>query len=364
MKLLKSFLSRFRFFQNSTYNQQNQGPLAYLRSKIQAISFIPGRQNANFRLIAPSNEEKLGLPQNNNNQNIPQIGSFIHLSSLSQMNSTSIQNQDFHNFKSTLEKTNYQLLFKGAPPLNLKVLEKWSDLPIVASVKNLLTKSFGENLSPLEKVVLPSILSGENHVIQHLADRATNMMFLIPAIMFLLQIDPVEEEQNQIKVLILAKDEQSVQSVNEDITQLKSIFSQGYNLHHLQQQVVVDTPKNILSQLKENKINLKFVKYFVVNDLTAMYEQGYESDIIAVNSYTSAEKQTVIVSEKLRNDYLVIDNLMANFKFYIYVLTQYAQVVLEDYAFKASLWTILMLLLIICYLTYKIQSNPDKKKEK
>ncbi|KAL4426193.1 hypothetical protein ABPG74_002958 [Tetrahymena malaccensis] len=361
MKLFKSFLSRFRFFRNSAQNQ-NVGPLAYLKSKIQALSFIPGRQNANFRLIAPTNEEKLGLPENTG-QNTPQIGSFIHLSSISQMNSTSIQSQDFQNFKSTLEKTNYQLLFKGAPPLNLKVLEKWSDLPIVASVKSLLTKTFGENLSPLEKVVLPSILSGENHVIQHLADRTTNMMFLIPAIMFLLQIDPVEE-QNQIKVLILAKDEKSVQSVNEDITQLKSIFSQGYSLNHLQQQVVVDTPKNILSQLKENKINLKFVKYFVVNDLTAMYEQGYESDIIAVNSYTSSEKQTVIVSEKLRNDYLVIDNLMANFKFYIYVLTQYAQVVLEDYAFKASLWTIIMLLLIICYLTYKIQSNPDKKKQK
>lgn len=88
---------------------------------------------------------------------------------------------------------------------------------------------------------------------------------------------------------------------------------------------------------------------------------GYAEDIVAVNSFVNEDKQTVIVSEKLRNDYLVIDSLMANFKIYIYVLSQYAQVVLEDYALKASLWTIILLMAVISYLTYKLNSNKEKK---
>ena len=56
-------------------------------------------------------------------------------------------------------------------------------------IKNSLTKLLGDLLTPLQKICFPSILSGENHVIQHETDETARMLFLIPAFMKLLQID-------------------------------------------------------------------------------------------------------------------------------------------------------------------------------
>ena len=57
---------------------------------------------------------------------------------------------------------------------------------MLAPVKNSLSKFLGDLLTPLQKVCFPSILGGEDHVIQHDADEAARMLFLIPAFMQLL----------------------------------------------------------------------------------------------------------------------------------------------------------------------------------
>jgi hypothetical protein len=85
-----------------------------------------------------------------------------------------------------LKDCNYELLFKGEAPANLKVVNSWSDIPMLAPVKNSLSKFLGDLLTPLQKVCFPSILGGEDHVIQHDADEAARMLFLIPAFMQLL----------------------------------------------------------------------------------------------------------------------------------------------------------------------------------
>jgi len=88
-----------------------------------------------------------------------------------------------------LKDCNYELLFKGTAPIQLKIVNSWSDIPLLTPIKNSLSKFLGELLSPLQKICFPSILSGEDHVIQHETDETARMLFLIPAFMQLLQID-------------------------------------------------------------------------------------------------------------------------------------------------------------------------------
>lgn len=86
---------------------------------------------------------------------------------------------------------------------------------------------------------------------------------------------------------------------------------------------------------------------------------GFADDIVAVNSFVAADKQMVIVSKQLRNDSLVIDQLMNNFRFYIFVLSQYAQAIIEDYSMKASRWIILALLATVAYLALKLNNQKE-----
>lgn len=105
------------------------------------------------------------------------------------------------------------------------------------------------------------------------------------------------------------------------------------------------------------------MKILVVNDMAAMEDLGYAQDIVAVNEMIGTEKQVIVITEQVRSNSLVMDQMMTNFKFYAFVLTQYATAILKEYALKASMWTILLLIGAVVYLSTQINKQKQESQQ-
>lgn len=90
--------------------------------------------------------------------------------------------------------------------------------------------------------------------------------------------------------------------------QLQGVFKEGFSgAASLQKSIVIDTPKNLLENLRSKKISADEVKILVVNDMAAMEDLGYAKDIVAVNEMIGTGKQVIVITEEVRSNSLVMD---------------------------------------------------------
>ena len=162
----------------------------------------------------------------------------------------------------------------------------------------------------IQKLAIPIILEGADVVGTAQTGTGKTAAFALPVIQKLFLDAPYEQPKpSSPRVLVLsptrelaAQTAQAFEKFSE-FTPIETLLIQGGvsmnpQIDALESgvDVVVATPGRLLDHIRQRNINLKFVRYLVLDEVDRMFDMGFIEDVSNIIRYCSAERQTLFFS--------------------------------------------------------------------
>lgn len=182
-------------------------------------------------------------------------------------------------------------------------IASFQDLPVSKQVYKAIADLGWQSPTPIQTLVLPPLLNGEDVVGMAQTGSGKTAAFAIPLIE---QIDPSDKG---VQALVLVPTRELAAQVVTDIAALSRYkplrtallcggVSMGPQLNALRNraQVIVGTPGRILDHLRRETLHLDSVRYLVLDEADRMLDMGFAPDVQRILSHTPKDRQTALLS--------------------------------------------------------------------
>ncbi|MDO9576735.1 MAG: DEAD/DEAH box helicase [Candidatus Cloacimonadales bacterium] len=183
-------------------------------------------------------------------------------------------------------------------------LEKFAELGLSEQSLLAISHKGFEEPTPIQKLTIPLLLKNEKDIVgQAQTGTGKTAAFGLPI------MDKLEENTGKVQVLILAPTRELAVQVAEEMNSFRGGRSIGIlpiyggqayeqQLRRLKQgvEVVVGTPGRVIDHLNRGTLNLKNIKFMVLDEADEMLNMGFIEDIELILSKTPEEKRVLLFS--------------------------------------------------------------------
>ena len=195
------------------------------------------------------------------------------------------------------------------------------DLNLIEPIKKALKSEGYTKLTPIQEMAIPHLLKGHDLLGCAQTGTGKTAAFAIPILQGLSYEQRATQERPQIKALIVAPTRElsiqigeSFKSYGANLSLRTLVIYGGVSKNPQTKElargidILVATPGRLLDLIKQKFINLKQVKYFVLDEADMMMDMGMIVDVRKIITYLPKERQTMCFSatmpteiEKLTN---------------------------------------------------------------
>jgi ATP-dependent RNA helicase DeaD len=187
-------------------------------------------------------------------------------------------------------------------PHELSEESSFSSLGLNSSLLEILEKEGFKTPSPIQKEVIPLILSGVDLIGQAQTGTGKTAAFGLPALHLL-------KNPGKVEVLVITPTRELASQVSEELfrfgkqnrTKIATIYG-GKSFHQQIEaikkgaQIVVATPGRLLDLLESKKLGAFQPSMVIVDEADEMLDMGFLEDIQAIFDYLPEERQTLLFS--------------------------------------------------------------------
>ena len=179
----------------------------------------------------------------------------------------------------------------------------FSALPIRPATINALQRLGIVEPTPIQHATLPLLLNGRDVIGQARTGSGKTIAFLIPAIE---QIDPTKRH---VQVLVLTPTRELAVQIDQVLTDMTPdgairstlVFggrAAGPQISSLRRgsQIVIGTPGRVLDLINRGDLNLKQVRFLVLDEADEMLDRGFAPDVERILGHTPRTRQTALFS--------------------------------------------------------------------
>lgn len=183
-------------------------------------------------------------------------------------------------------------------------MQKFKDLGLNASIVDALAQKGFETPTPIQEQVIPLLLAGKGNVVgQAQTGTGKTAAFGLPI------VQNLKEKKGHVQALILTPTRELALQVANEIVSFKGdkklFVTTVYGGQSIDRQIrdiqrgtdiVVGTPGRVIDLIKRNKLDLKNINYFVLDEADEMLNMGFIDDIEFIINQTNEQKQVLLFS--------------------------------------------------------------------
>jgi len=200
---------------------------------------------------------------------------------------------------------------------------KFNALKINEELKKSLTEIGFDEMMPIQEATIETILEGVNVIGEADTGTGKTAAFVVPL------LNNINFKQRNAQALIVTPTrELAIQIVNEikkigkplkpSITTLVGGMSIRDQVKELKMNptIIVGTLGRINDHLRNKKLDLSNIKYFVLDEADEMLKEGFKDDITAINNELPKDKQTLLFSATISKPILALSKtIMDDYQF-------------------------------------------------
>lgn len=200
---------------------------------------------------------------------------------------------------------------------------QFKELNVIPAILKALEKENYTVPTPIQEKAIPCILSGRDLIGCAQTGTGKTAAFAIPTLQLLSEDKASGTVERKIRALIVTPTRELALQIYESFctygkyTKLRScvIFggvSQKPQEEHLQQgvDILVATPGRLNDLINQKKIDLKFLKIFILDEADRMLDMGFINDIKKIIAKIPVNKQTLLFSATMPADVAKLSNDM------------------------------------------------------
>ena len=200
---------------------------------------------------------------------------------------------------------------------------KFTELKINEKLKKGIESVGFDEMMPIQEETIPAILNGENIIGEAETGTGKTAAFVVPL------LNNINFASGNVECLIVTPTrELAIQIVNEikkigqnlnpsyaTLVGGMSIRDQVRDLRN-KPSIVVGTLGRINDHIRNKKLDLSNVKYFVLDEADEMLKEGFKEDITIINKQIPKDKQTLLFSATISKQVLSLSKtIMDDYKF-------------------------------------------------
>ena len=199
----------------------------------------------------------------------------------------------------------------------------FTELKINEKLKKALEDIGFEEMMPIQEQTIPAILNGENIIGEAETGTGKTAAFVLPL------LNNIDFASKKTECLIVTPTRELAMQIVTEIQKLgkyiKPSFATLVGGMSIRDQVrdlsnnpaiVVGTLGRINDHLRNKKIDLSHIKYFVLDEADEMLKEGFKEDITIINSQIPEDKQTLLFSATISNQILTLSkSIMDDYRF-------------------------------------------------
>ena len=180
---------------------------------------------------------------------------------------------------------------------------KFTNLAINERIKKALAEIGFDDMMPIQEEAIPVILNGENIIGEAETGTGKTAAFVIPL------LEKLEYKTGKPEVLIVTPTRELAMQIVTEIKKLGKYLKPSYatlvggmsiseQVRELKNKpaIVVGTLGRINDHLRNKKLDLSGIKYFVLDEADEMLKDGFKEDITIINEQIPQTKQTLLFS--------------------------------------------------------------------
>ena len=185
----------------------------------------------------------------------------------------------------------------------------FNDLPLEAELLDGLQAMNFKEATPIQEKAIPLILDKKDIIACAQTGTGKTAAYLLPILNILCQR---KHREDKINALIMVPTRELALQIDQQLDAFAyflpvtsvavygggdgAIFSQQDRAMRQGVDVVIATPGRLISLLNMGKIDMSYVKFFVLDEADRMLEMGFVDDIMRIASYLPKQKQTLLFS--------------------------------------------------------------------
>ncbi len=196
---------------------------------------------------------------------------------------------------------------------------KFTELQINEKIIKGLNAIGFEGMMPIQEQTIPIILNGENIIGEAETGTGKTAAFVIPL------LNNIDFKSKDIQCLIVTPTRELAMQIITEIEKIGKYIHPTYatlvggmsirdQIKELNNKpaIVVGTLGRINDHLRSKKLDLKNVKYFVLDEADEMLKEGFKEDITIINNQIPQNKQTLLFSATISKQILTLSKAIMN----------------------------------------------------
>lgn len=199
----------------------------------------------------------------------------------------------------------------------------FNKLNINEKIKSAINEIGFDIMMPIQEQTIPLILKGDNIIGEAATGTGKTAAFVIPI------LNNINFESSETECLIVTPTRELAMQIVGEIKKLgkylnisyatlvggMSIKDQAKDLKN-NPSIVVGTLGRINDHLRNRKLNLSNVKYFILDEADEMLKEGFKEDITTINKRIPKDKQALLFSATISKQILALSKtIMDNYEF-------------------------------------------------
>jgi ATP-dependent RNA helicase DeaD len=196
---------------------------------------------------------------------------------------------------------------------------KFTELQINEKLKKGLESIGFEEMMPIQEQTIPVILSGKNIIGEAETGTGKTASFVVPL------LNNIDFQSKNVECLIVTPTRELAMQIVTEIQKLGKYIKPTYTtlvggmsirdqIRELNSKpaIVVGTLGRINDHLRNKKLDLSHVKYFVLDEADEMLKEGFKEDITTINNQIPENKQTLLFSATISKQILTLSKSIMN----------------------------------------------------
>lgn len=188
---------------------------------------------------------------------------------------------------------------------------KFTELQINEKLKKALDSIGFDEMMPIQEQTIPIILSGENIIGEADTGTGKTASFVLPL------LNNIDFKSKKTECLIVTPTRELAMQIVTEIEKLGKYMKPSYatlvggmpirdQVRELNNNpaIVVGTLGRINDHLRNKKLDLRSIKYFVLDEADEMLKEGFKDDITTINDQIPTNKQTLLFSATISKQIL------------------------------------------------------------
>ncbi|MDD4705690.1 MAG: DEAD/DEAH box helicase [Bacilli bacterium] len=195
----------------------------------------------------------------------------------------------------------------------------FKDLNINEKIKSAISDLGYETMMPIQEKTIPLILKGKNIIGEADTGTGKTAAFIVPI------INNINFDSKETECLIVTPTRELAMQIIDEIKKMGKYLNISYatlvggmsirdQVKDLKKNpsIVVGTLGRINDHLRNRKLNLSCIKYFILDEADEMLKEGFKEDITTINKRIPKDKQILLFSATISKQILALSKTIMN----------------------------------------------------